>query len=205
MPNPVILLHGLWMRGFTMGLLARRLRACGHAVQTFDYWSLAGGPEPAIATLERRIAAIGGIVDLVGHSLGGLIALEALRTRPTLPVARAVCLGSPLMGSNAARHLAHWPGGKHLLGKSGALLAIGVPPWNDAREIGVIAGRAQFGLGLVAGDLLAPHDGTVSVAETELPGVADHRVVAATHTGLAFSEEVAALTAGFLSLGRFPR
>ena len=40
---------------------------------------------------------------LLGHSLGGLIALEALNREPDLPVTRVVCLGSPLRGSHAAR------------------------------------------------------------------------------------------------------
>ena len=42
---------------------------------------------------------IAGPVALVGHSLGGLVALEALRRQPDLPVSRVVCLGSPLRGS----------------------------------------------------------------------------------------------------------
>ena len=40
--------------------------------------------------------------------------------------------------------------------------------------------------------------------ETRLPGLADHRVLPASHTGMIFSSEVAALAAGFLRDGRFP-
>ena len=43
-----------------------------------------------------------------------------------------------------------------------------------------------------------PHDGTVSVAETRVPGLADHVVVRASHSGLLFSDEVVRQVAGFL-------
>ena len=57
--------------------------------------------------------------------------------------------------------------------------------------------------GVAFAGLRAPHDGTVSVEETILPGITDHRTVATSHTGLLFSHEVADLTAGFLRAGRF--
>jgi len=203
MPQPVILIHGLWMRGFMLGHLARRLRLEGHGVSTFDYLSLAHGPGPAIAALRARVLAAGPGVHLVGHSLGGLIALEAARDEPPLPIGNIVCLGSPLKGSIAARHFATWPGGRMLLGKSRHLLVEGIAPWSKSIPVGVIAGRIPRGLGVLTGHMGALNDGTVAVAETELDGIADHRVIAATHTGLAFSDEAASLTAGFLRLGRF--
>lgn len=48
-------------------------------------------------------------------------------------------------------------------------------------------------------------DGTVSVEETRLPGLRDHCIVPASHTGLVLSPHAAAQTAAFLREGRFRR
>lgn len=204
MTEHVILLHGIWMRGITLQPLARRLRHAGYAVETFDYASVFGGVAAAITRLRERMRALdSGQVHLVGHSLGALVALEAVRGVHTLPPGNVVCIGAPLRGSAAARGLVALPGGRWLLGQSAHALLDGVVAWNGARRVGVIAGRLPFGFGFVFGTLAPPHDGTVTVAETQLPGIADHRIVAASHTGLLLSAEVAALTVDFLRDGRF--
>jgi hypothetical protein len=71
--------------------------------------------------------------------------------------------------------------------------------------VGAIAGRLPIGFGFAFGALTSPHDGTVSVAETELPGLTDHCVVPATHTGLLFSQDAAEQTIAFLRTARFAR
>jgi pimeloyl-ACP methyl ester carboxylesterase len=199
----VILVHGLWMRGFALSALARRIAHAGYEVERFDYLSLAHGPEAAARKLRQRMRTLGGTVHVIGHSLGGLVALEAVRDSRGLPPGRVVCLGSPLCGSESARRLANWSGLSVLLGRSTDLLCRGLAPWNGAREAGVIAGRVPLGLGVILNGLAEPHDGTVAVWETELPGVAAHTVVPATHTGLAFSDEVAQLAIRFLRTGAF--
>lgn len=200
----VILLHGIWMRGITLMPLARRLRQGGYTVETIDYASVFRGIGPACDKLRERMQANEhGAVHLVGHSLGSLVALEATRGVRGLPKGRIVCLGPPLRGSAVARALTAFPGGRLLLGHSAEPLLAGVDAWKGARNVGVIAGRLPFGLGVTLGPLVAPHDGTVSVEETRLDGISDHHTVAASHTGLLFSSEVADLTLSFLRDGRF--
>lgn len=205
MGEPVILLHGIWMRGFTLAPFARRLRALGFdPVETFDYASVGGSIEAAVSRLHARIAAHDGPVHLVGHSLGGLLAVAAAGQRPAGQAGRIVCLGSPLLGSAAARGLARVPIARRMMGQSAGVLARGFERWQGEGELGVIAGRTPLGLGRFVGTLAGLHDGTVSVAETQLPGITDHCIVAATHSGLVFSDEVARLSAAFLRHGRFP-
>jgi pimeloyl-ACP methyl ester carboxylesterase len=204
MTDRVILVHGLWMRSLAMAALGRRLRAAGFEVETFDYPSVFGGPGPAMTRLRRRFETRPDeTIHAVGHSLGGLVLLETLRDLGAAPHGRVVCLGSPLKGSIAAQRAGRWPGTTFLVGRSGVKLAHGVAAWTGPREVGVIAGRLPMGVGTLIHAMPRPHDGTVAVSETELDGIADHRVVAATHTGLLFSDEVAALTATFLRTGRF--
>lgn len=207
MTEHVILLHGIWMRGITLHALARRLRRAGYAVETFDYASVYGGVPPAAMRLRERMRAIrADAVHLVGHSLGGLVALEAAREPLDLPPGQIVCLGPPLRGSAAARGLAYVPGGRWLMGRSAQVLAEGVDAWTGSRGVGVIAGRLPFGLGAAIGALGAhgaQHDGTVAVEETRLPGIADHCTIRTSHSGLLFSAKAADLTIRFLRARRF--
>jgi len=131
----VILLHGLWMRAFAMGLLRRRLIEQGFEVHRFEYMSVAGTPERAIVRLQRKMRELApGPVHLVGHSLGGMLALLAC-VEDDLPEGRIVCLGSPLAGSAAARGLiGHW-GGDRLLGNARELLEHGFESWDGPREV----------------------------------------------------------------------
>lgn len=210
MTDHVILLHGLWMRGFALLMLHRRLMEAGFRVHRFDYMSVAATQEQTIGRLHARMREVApehGSVHLVGHSLGGLLALRACLDDGGLPKGRIVCLGSPLMGSAAARAFANLGGrgGGALLGHNRALLEYGFDQWTGIREVGVIAGRMPIGLGRVLGQFDGEHDGTVAVAETRLPGIADHCVVEANHTGLLFSVETGRLIAGFLRQGHFDR
>ncbi len=208
MSEHVILLHGLWMRGFALSMLHRRLMEAGFRVHRFDYLSVAASEQRILDRLHARMTGLADEADavhLVGHSLGGLLALRACDDTVSLPQGRIVCLGSPLRGSATARGMASWGrGAEILLGHNRQLIEQGFECWDGAREVGMIAGRMPVGLGAVLGHLEGDHDGTVAVEETRLPGLADHCVVESSHTSLLFSPEVARLTAGFLHTGRFP-
>ena len=197
----ILLLHGLWMPGLAMHWIAGRLQAAGFDTEVFSYSSIADGPDLAVP---RLIETIGDReTHLVAHSLGGLIALQALCDAPDLPVRRVVCLGAPLTGSGAAAGMLRWPVSTMLLGRSVDLLRSGLPCWQGRAEVGVIAGRVPHGLGAFFGGFVGAHDGTVAVDETRLPGATDHVVVDASHSGLLFSAEAADQAIGFLRHGRF--
>ena len=198
----VILLHGLWMRGFAMALLRHRLHEDGYDVETFDYLSVAAPLDRAVQRLRERMLAGEGTTHLVGHSLGGVLALLAARDESVPARGRIVCLGSPLRGSAAAQHLTDH-GGAWLLGHSRDLLEHGLQRWDGPQQVGVVAGSLPLGLGNLFAGFDGDHDGTVAVAETRLPGIAAHCTVEASHTGLLFSSEAATETLAFLRQGVF--
>lgn len=183
--------------------MAWRLRARGFQPLLFAYSTLWREPEEAIQSLAARLRALGGApVHLLGHSLGGVLALETLRRFPDLPVARVLCLGSPIAGSGAARGLAD-KGLGFVSGRSGPLLRAGLSALPGEREIGMIAGARPMGLGRLFGRFEGKSDGTVAVAETRLPGLAAHTIVHSSHSGLIVSRQAAELSARFLASGRF--
>lgn len=198
----VLLVHGLWNSPWWLWPLARRLRGEGFVVEGFGYPSILGGPEPALAALIGRLRD-GPPCNLVGHSLGGLLAVEALRRAPELPVQRVVCLGSPLCGSATARMLAAHRALSWALGRSAPMLLCGCQPWQGRAQLGVIAGDVPRGVGRLLAAVGPDSDGTVALAETRLPGATAHCRVAASHTGLVLSAEAARQAAVFLRTGAF--
>ncbi|MEZ5447910.1 MAG: hypothetical protein R3E89_02420 [Thiolinea sp.] len=145
-------------------------------------------------------------VHLVGHSLGGLVALHLLAHCPELPPGRLVTLGSPIQGSQVARHIEHyWPLSSPLLGHS---LEQGLSgqdvPLGCSREWGMIAGDKPVGIGWVTGGFHGKaNDGTVAVAETLTSAQTAHCILPVSHTGMLYSTAVFAAIAHFLRNGCF--
>jgi pimeloyl-ACP methyl ester carboxylesterase len=201
----VILLHGIWMRAPTLWWLERRLRAAGFDTERFDYASVFGAPAGAVARLRERIGRrVDPPVHLVGHSLGGLLAIAACRDgAEELPPGRILCIGSPLAGSAAARAVDRWPGLRALAGTWRSALIQGAGALPAGRDVGVIAGTRSLGLGALLAQLPRPHDGTVALAETRVDGLADHFAVDGSHSGMLLDRRVAEAAINFLRCGRF--
>ena len=199
-----VLIHGLWMTGVELLPLGRRLRRQGFATRLFHYAPTRDPPEAHAARLATFTERLGpGPVHWVAHSYGGLVALHCLASRRPLPPGRVLLIGSPVQGSAPARRLAGWPLTRPLFGDTldRGLLG-GAPALTGDREVAVIAGDHALGLGGLLAGFDEPHDGTVAVAETALPGAADRIVLRHSHFGLVFSAEVADAVASFLRTGR---
>lgn len=201
--NEVILVHGLWAPGMVMTPLAARLAQAGFRCRLFGY---AGRGRPLEANAERlaRFARSLGPAHFVGHSLGGLVALEALEAERSLEVGRVVLLGTPARGSHAGRHLARHALGRWLLGQSERIWREGrVARWTRAEPLGVIAGTMPLGLGRVIGRLPAPNDGVVCAEETAVEGMTERLLVPVGHSAMLVSARVASAVASFLRHARF--
>ncbi|HYQ71063.1 MAG TPA: alpha/beta hydrolase [Gammaproteobacteria bacterium] len=206
MPETVMLVHGIWMTGLELRLLARRLQRCGYRTLVFRYPSLRRPLARNAARLVERVRRQGDTtVHLVGHSLGGLVILRALQDHPDLTRGRCVLLGSPVNGSVIARRLHRYRLTRWLIGRSGdgALLG-GGPGWHGPGSPGIIAGTRPLGVGQLLGGFTESSDGTVALSETRLAGAHAATVFHCTHFGLLFSRPVARAVCGFLRTGRFP-
>jgi pimeloyl-ACP methyl ester carboxylesterase len=205
----VILVPGLWLPRWSLGLLAQRLAREGYDARLFGYPTVRG----SLAENAERLAELGCRLDaprlhFVGHSLGGLVIRALLASASPDRLGRIVTLGTPHNGSFVATRFARYHGGSAMMGRGIAGLMAGEPRvWAcPPCELGVIAGDLGLGLGrLVAPNLPSPHDGTVAVAETQFPEATDHLTLRVSHLSLLVSAAVARQTACFLRSGRFCR
>jgi pimeloyl-ACP methyl ester carboxylesterase len=192
-----------------MALLRRRLsKRHGFRTVQFSYQSVTEDVAENSRRLSNFIAQLrADVVHLVGHSLGGVLAMHTLKRFPTDQVGRVVCLGSPLVDSSAARNLGRWGWGRAILGRTlrEAVLEMPLRSSDPVHEVGVIGGTVGLGLGLFFGPLDRPHDGVVTQQETELAGLTAHLMLPVNHIGLMLSRRVAGQVAGFLRHGRFDR
>jgi hypothetical protein len=209
--DPVILVHGLWMSGLEFGVLRQRLQARhGFDVHVFSYPSMHGDVDEIVAELAafaHQQAASTGRVHLVGHSLGGAIVFRALEHGMRDLPGNAVLLASPLNGSRAASGVARFSMLRPLIGPH-AFSELAEPcgrcwPGDCERSLGAIAGTRSLGTGQFFARFDEENDGTVAVSETVIPGLNDHVVVAHSHVGMLFADDVAAQVANFLRHGRF--
>lgn len=205
MKETVVLVHGIWSNGIDCWRLKKLLARAGYECHVFTYrvWS-----EPPAVIAQRLNTFVNKIqtpvIHFIGHSYGGIVLMHLFDQFPFNKQGRVVLLASPVNGSVVGNRLIRLPVARRLLGKSPEQGLTGnVPPWKGWQDIGVIAGTIPIGIGLFAGGPKAPHDGTVSVAETHLKGATDFITLPVTHTSILWSTAVTTQIITFLRVGKF--
>jgi len=144
-------------------------------------------------------------LNIIAHSLGGLIALSALAEVLTVWQGRAVLLGAPLAGSDCARRVAGLWGGEWVLGAAREWLCNGLTPMRVPDDrVAVLTGTRNRGIGRLLGACPTSGDGIVRVEETRFEGVLSMSPVDTTHLGLLFNSQVAAAATRFIRAGTGP-
>ncbi|MGI9232191.1 MAG: lipase family alpha/beta hydrolase [Woeseiaceae bacterium] len=213
MADTVVCVHGFWSHGTGMYLIKRRLeREFGFRALLFSYPSVRGSLDENAAALATFIQSQDiDSAHIVGHSLGGVLALRMLANDPDALPGKVVCLGSPLTGSRAAEFLDAQVWAEDIIGRSlsAGVVEAAASEWAshvcEQREIGVIAGNVPLGFGRLVADFREDNDGSVGVSETRLAGVADHLVMPVSHKGMLVSSDVADQAGSFLKRGEFLR
>jgi len=108
-PTPVILVHGflgdptnfLLLRGYLAALGVRNFATFSYPPR-LDYQRLAVQLAQAVEDLQRETGATE--VDVVGHSLGGLVARYLIEMVGERPIRRLVTLGAPYFASPMPPH-----------------------------------------------------------------------------------------------------
>ena len=209
----VVCVHGFWSHGTGMYLIKRRLeREYGFRAHLFSYRSVHGTLDANAAALARFVSDLGvDGIHLVGHSLGGVLALRMLANDADALPGRVVCLGSPLTGSRAAEILGAQEWAENIIGRSlpAGVIDEAANEWAshvcEQRDIGVIAGTVPLGFGRLFAQFDEDNDGTVAVSETRIDGARDHLVLPVSHKGMLVSSDVADQTGSFLKRGEFLR
>ncbi len=211
--NSVICVHGIWSHGVSMFLIKHRLeKEYGLDVHLFNYPSVRGSLDENADLLSQFIAEQGlDAAHIIGHSLGGVIALRMLANHTDAVPGRLVCIGSPLTGSRAADFLSTQDWAEPFVGQS---LSEGVVheaanEWAthvcEQRDVGVIAGTSPYGFGRLLTSFDGDNDGSVAVSETRLDCARDHICMDVSHKSMLVSAAVVDQAAAFLKRGEFLR
>lgn len=211
--DTVVCVHGFWSHGAGMYLIKRRLeREYGFRARLFSYPSVRGSLDENASALSDFIGGLGVTgVHIVGHSLGGVLALRMLANDSCALPGRLVCLGSPVAGSRAASYLSAQFWAQEIIGRSlsAGVVEAAASEWAGhicgRREIGVIAGNVPLGFGRLVANFEEENDGSVAVSETRLVGAVDHLVMRVSHKGMLVSADVADQAGSFLKRGKFLR
>jgi len=203
----VVLVHGLWLSGWSLYVLGQRLARHGFETFSFSYPSVSQNLLQNAERLQRFLVDLERpVVHLVGHSLGGIVIRALFHQHPEQPPGgRIVTLGSPHGGSYPASMLVRTALGRKITGRSIQQLLAGMPAhWQPVdRDIGIIAGDLSVGMGRLFRRLPRPNDGVVSAAEAALPGATDSITLHVSHTAMVVSSQVAQQVSWFLKHGRF--
>ena len=211
MTDSVILVHGIWAHGVTMVMMKYRLqKEYGFDVHLFNYPSVKGTLDENARRLSGFIRDLGlDETHVIGHSLGGVIALRMYAIDDDAVPGRIVCMGSPLTGSRAAEFLSTQNWAEPILGESlpAGVVREAANKWAShvcqTRDVGSIAGTMPMGVGRLITSFEGDNDGTVAVAETRLEGAKDHICLRVSHTNMLLSSDVVDQAVAFLRRGEF--
>ena len=194
--HALILIHGLGAHWLIMSPLARRLQGQFGRVINWSYSSLWSGIERHGQQMAEQLQRLDDDpaverIDLITHSMGGIVARLALATHVPNKMGRMVMLAPPNTGSHVARSLAP------VLGR----LCPPLVQLSDEEQsfVASLPPLAQMEIGIIA----ARNDFLVAEPRTHLSTEKEHIILPGMHTSLVWRQETAEQVAAFLTSGKF--
>jgi len=201
--DTIVLVHGLWETSLNLRFLGFHLKKSGFDVKYFKYRSVSCDISENTQKLLNFLKSINTKrIHLAGHSLGGLVVLELLEKYSVANIGHSVIFGSPVNGSVVVREMGKNRLGKKIYGCSFDTLCNGLGLLCK-HNVGIIAGVGGKGLGQFFADLPKPHDGAVSVEETQLSSARDSICLPTSHFTMLLSKQVAMEIVEFIKSGKF--
>ncbi|HAD59957.1 MAG TPA: hypothetical protein DCG12_11995 [Planctomycetaceae bacterium] len=201
----VILIHGIGRSSKSFYAMKKKLSEQGYTVVGFDYPSTRMSIPDSSEYLHSVLQSLKGIdsIDVVCHSMGGLLLRAYLMKHKEPRFGRAVMLGVPNQGARLADMLKTNPLFKTIMGPAGQQLVteglIEKLPTPEFPFAVIAGGRdGQKGYNPI---LPEDNDSTVTVTSTRLPGAADFLLVPVIHSFLMTNDRCVTATEHFLKHG----
>lgn len=210
-PEAVVLLHGLGRTTRSMAFLERRLAGAGYHVVNLPYPSRKKKIETLVEMLQEKLQTNNlheaTRLHFVTHSLGGILVRAYLAANRPANLGRVVMLSPPNKGSKMVDFLEGSSLFIYFFGPAAAELGTGPDSLPNRLgpadyEVGIIAGSRTIdpiSSWLIDGN----DDGRISIDQAKLEGMADFRVVKASHAFIMTKKNVAAEVLFFLQNGKF--
>lgn len=208
----VVLLHGLARTTSSMHKMETALNSAGYTVHNLGYDSRHQTVEELALDVTEQIEKVtsnASQIHIVTHSLGGILVRQIQATTPLAKLGRVVMLSPPNAGSEVVDRIGHWWLFKKLNGPAGQQLG------TDHTSLVNQLGKIDFECGVITGDrsinwinsLMIPgkDDGKVSITSAKVQGLADYKVVHATHPYIMKKKSVIVDVIHFLQTACFSR
>ncbi|HHJ16678.1 MAG TPA: alpha/beta hydrolase [Gammaproteobacteria bacterium] len=208
----VVLLHGLARTSDSMSDLEQALTEKNYVVANIDYPSrekkIEALSETAVqAGIDKCREQSATPINIVTHSLGGILVRQYLKVHELPELKRVVMLGPPNGGSEVVDRLRDVSFFNLINGPAGSQLGTG------PEDIPAMLGPVDFELGVIAGTesinpvlstmLPDPDDGKVSVENAKIEGMCGFITLPVTHTFMMTDDEVIRQALYFLDKGMF--
>ena len=185
----IVILHGLYMHGVVMLPLSQRLEKLGYKTKVISYNTFSINQEEVFRAIDEALDEKDNV--LLGHSLGGLMIKRYLASRkPTVEkISHVLALASPIKGASIAERIKGLGLGIMLGNAAEHGLMLHEDQWEFPQLLGSISGTIPAGFRPILIGSEYSSDGTVTVNETKIEGMADHVETSTTHSSILFSSK----------------